>query len=118
MREWKAEQGLHSNDEGRLPSDLLALVNGLWDALRNKADIQANEYRQECDTKVAESQQHLAQSQQQNVALQAHIYQLEEKLHQQTACTHQLQSALNREQQNNAALTERAGSLEGCVAIL
>jgi hypothetical protein len=40
LREWKAQHGLHCNDDGRLPSDLLGIVNGLWDALRNKADTQ------------------------------------------------------------------------------
>jgi chromosome segregation ATPase len=112
LREWKTEQGLHNGDEGQLPSDLQALVNGLWDALCNKSDTQANAYRQDCDIKVVEMQKHLAQSQQQNMALQARIHQLEEMLHQQTECSSQLQNKLILEQQDNATLTERAASLE------
>lgn len=56
LREWKAQHGLSRDSDSRLPSDLLGIVNGLWDALRNKADIQIDSYRQESDIKLIQLQ--------------------------------------------------------------
>lgn len=47
LREWKAQQGLGSDNNSQLPSDLLGIVNGLWGALQHKADTQIEHYQLE-----------------------------------------------------------------------
>jgi hypothetical protein len=69
LREWKAHHGLSNDSDGRLPSDLLGMVNGLWDALRKKADEQINQYRQESDTKTSQLQQQLTEANQLEASL-------------------------------------------------
>jgi septal ring factor EnvC (AmiA/AmiB activator) len=112
LREWKAKQGLQNEDTGRLPTDLLALVTGLWDRLQEKVDKQTIEYQQTSDTKIAEIQQELHQCQHRQTEGQLKIHQLEEQLHQQTEENTQLKSALANAQQAKIIGEERATALE------
>lgn len=112
LREWKAQHGLHSNDNGRLPSDLLGIVNGLWDSLRNKADTEVTQYRQESDTKVVQLQQQLHQARQVEAGLQQNIHTLEESLHQKKETIQQLEARLITESQEKIKLSERLTAME------
>lgn len=112
LREWKAQHGLSSDSDGRLPSDLLGIVNGLWDALRNKADAQIDEYRQESDTKTAQIHQQVTQAQRLETSLRQNMHTLEEQLHQQKEEAQQLKASLITESQEKIRLSERASVLE------
>lgn len=114
LREWRAQQGLgsDSNGDGRLPSDLLGIVNGLWDALQNKADTQIEQYRLELDAKTVQIQQQLNQARQLETSLRQTIHTLEEQLHQQKEEIQQLKVRLITESQEKIKMTERAASLE------
>lgn len=112
LREWKAQHGLHNSDNGRLPSDLLGIVNGLWDSLRNKADTEVTQYRQESDTKVVQVQQQLHQARQAETAHQQNIHSLEESLHQKKETIQQLEAKLITESQEKIKLSERIIALE------
>lgn len=57
--EWKSKNGLQNDDDGMLPSDLLNVLKGLWDALQEKADNQAAENIKGYDEKTAQLQQQL-----------------------------------------------------------
>ncbi len=111
LREWKSQHGLQSNDDGRLPSDLLGVVHGLWDALCSKADRQVDGYRQESNTKFAQMQQQLLQSKQVEANLRQSIHALEEQLHQQKEVAQQLKTRLLKEEQDKIRLIERAAAL-------
>jgi chromosome segregation ATPase len=112
LREWKAQHGLGSDSDGRLPSDLLGIVNGLWDALQNKADEQINQYRQEADSKTVQIHQQLTQARQLETSLRQNIHTLEEQFHQQKTEAQQLNAKLMIETQEKIRVTERAASLE------
>lgn len=112
LREWKAQHGLSSDSDGRLPSDLLGIVNGLWDALRNKADAQIDRYAQESDRKLIQLQQELAQSRQLETNLRQNLHSLEEQLHQQVEDSRHLNAKLIAEEQEKIRVTERAKALE------
>jgi len=99
LREWKAKHGLHPDDEGKLPSDLLNFVNGLWLKIQEKADLQTQEYQHECDEKVSQLQQQLNQHQRLQAEEQKKIHALEEQLHQCVEKNKQLTSTLIIEQQ-------------------
>ena len=107
LREWKANHGLNSNDNGSVPSELSAMVKGLWERLQNKADHQVNEYQQEADAKVSQMQQQLNQLRQSQTNLQSNIHSLEEQLHHQTEKNERLMSKLTLEQQEKTKLVER-----------
>lgn len=108
LREWKAQHGLHGGDDGRLPSDLLGIVNGLWDALRNKADTQTEAFRRESDARLADVQQQLTQARQLETSLRQNMHTLEEQLHQKSEDTKQIKAKLIAEEQEKIRITERA----------
>lgn len=112
LREWRAQHGLSSDSDGRLPSDLLSIVNGLWDTLRNKADTQIEQYRLEFDTKTVQIQQQLTQARQLEASLRQTMHTLEEQLHQQNDGMQQLKAKLMTESQEKIRMTERAASFE------
>lgn len=112
LREWKAQHGLASDSDGRLPSDLLGIVNGLWDTLQHKADVQIDLYRQESETKSTQIQQQLVQARQLEASLRQNIHTMEEQLHQQNEEMQQLKARLITESHEKIKMTERAASLE------
>lgn len=112
LREWKTQQGLQNEDDGRLPADLLALVTGLWDRLQEKANKQTAEYQQASDAKITQIQQQLHQYQQRQTEGQLKIHQLEEQQHQQTEENTQLKAVLIAEQQAKIIGVERIAALE------
>lgn len=112
LRDWRNQQGIARGSDGAIPCELLGLVKGLWERLRDTVEQKAYDYQCESDAKVKQIQQQLAQAQQQNAELQKQCHQLEEKMHQQTEINHQLQGALVLEKQENAKISERATSQE------
>lgn len=112
LREWKSQHGLCNEDNGRLPSDLLGIVNGLWDALCSKAEAQIDGYRQEFDARITPIQQQLIQAKQLEASLRQHIHTLEEQFHQQKEEAQQLKARLVTEGQEKIRITERAAALE------
>lgn len=112
LREWRAQHGLSNDSDGRLPSDLLGIVNGLWDALQNKANEQINRYRQESDIKTIQIQSQLTEARQLEVNLRQTIHTLEEQLHQQKEETKQLAVKLMTETQDKIRHAERVSVLE------
>ena len=112
LREWKAQHGLGNDSDGRLPSDLLGIVNGLWDALQNKADEQINRHCQESDTKTIQIQQQLTEARQLEAGFRQNMHALEEQLHQQKEESKQLNARLMMESQEKARLSERVTAIE------
>jgi chromosome segregation ATPase len=112
LREWRAQYGLHRDDGNQLPSDLLGTVNGLWDALRSKADSQINEYRQAFDAKIGPLQQQLAQARQLETGLRQNLHTVEEELQQQKKETQQCNAKLLTQTQEKISLTARIAALE------
>ena len=94
LREWKAQQGLRPEDDSHLPPDLTELVKLLWDRVRQKADTQIANERQEFDAKIAETQQQYLQERRHHKNLQHRHHGLEEQLHQQTKDNQQLRATL------------------------
>lgn len=111
LREWKAKQGLSSHSDGRLPSDLLGMINGLWDALQKKADEQISQYRQESSSKMTEVQQQLINIKQIEASLRQTIHSLEEQLHQQKKEAQRLKVKLMTEEQEKIKAAERFAAL-------
>jgi chromosome segregation ATPase len=112
LRAWRAQHGLGSDSDGRLPSDLLGIVNGLWDTLQNKADTQIEQYRLEFDTKSVQIQQQLIQATRLEDSMRKTIHTLEEQLNQQNEGMQQLKAKLMTESQEKIRMTERTASLE------
>ncbi|MCD8524458.1 MAG: DNA-binding protein [Gammaproteobacteria bacterium] len=99
LREWKAQQGLRPEDDSHLPPDLTELVKLLWDRLRQKADNQIANERQEFDAKIMETQRQYHQEHKLHKDLQQNHHALEERLHQQMEENKQLRATLIIEQQ-------------------
>ena len=112
LRDWRNQQGIARGSDGAIPSELLGLVKGLWERLRDTVEQKAYDYQCESDEKVKQTRQQLTQSQQQYAILQEQHHQLEEKLHQQTKIMNALQGTLALEQQEKAKITERSASQE------
>ncbi len=112
LREWKAQYGLSSDDTSRLPSDLLRIVNGLWDGLQHKADAQIEQYQLEFEAKTVQLQQQLVKAAQLEASLRQNIHTLEEQLHQQKEEAQQLNATLTIEGQEKIRLAERTAALE------
>lgn len=108
LRDWRNQQSIARGSDGAIPSELLGLVKGLWERLRDSVEQKAYDYQCEADEKVKQIQQHFTQSQQQYAVLLEQHHQLEEKLHQQTKMITDLQSTLVFEQQEKAKIAERA----------
>ena len=103
---------LDSGDDGRLPSDLLAIVNGLWDTLQNKAEAQIEGYRQESEAQVSQILQQLTQARQLEANVRQNTHILEEQLHQQKEEVQQLTAMLMTESQEKIRMTERVAAFE------
>ena len=112
LRELKAQQGLRPEDDSHLPPDLTELVKLLWDRLRQKAESQIKNERQEFEAKIAETQQQYHQEHKLHKDLQHKHHVLEEQLHQQIEESKQLRATLIIEQQETVKLTERVASFE------
>jgi chromosome segregation ATPase len=112
LRDWRNQQGIARGIDGAIPSELLGLVKGLWERLRDTVEQKAYDYQCEADEKVKQIQQRFTQSQQQYAALQEQHHKLEEKLHQQAKTINELQASLVQEQQEKAKIAERAASQE------
>lgn len=97
-----------------IPSDLAEVVKTLWDRLKQKADTQITNERQQFETKTIEIQQQLHQEHRLQQDLQQKNHVLEEQLHQQTEENKQLKAMLIIEQQEKIKLTERVTSFESC----
>lgn len=107
LRDWRDQQGIVRGSDGAIPSELLGLVKGLWERLRDTVEQKAYDYRREADEKVKQISQQLSQSQQQYKSLQEQHHKLEEKLHQQIKTTDETQDKLTIEQQEKSKLAER-----------
>jgi chromosome segregation ATPase len=112
LREWRNQQGIARGSDGAIPSELLDLVKGLWERLRDTVEQKAYDYQCEADDKVKQIQNQLIQYQQQYTSLQEQHHKLEEKLHQQTKMANELQSTFFIEQQEKVKITERYASQE------
>jgi chromosome segregation ATPase len=112
LRDWRNQQGIARGSDGAIPSELLGLVKGLWERLRDTVEQKAYDYQCESDEKVKQTQQQLTQSQQRYAVLQEQHHQLEEQLHQQAKMVDELKNTLVLEQQEKAKITERSASQE------
>jgi chromosome segregation ATPase len=112
LREWKAKHGLHNDDDGTLPNDLLSVVKGLWNAMQEKSDNQTAEYQKETDEKTAQLQTQVNQIKQRESNLQQKIHTLEEQLHKKIEERDALKAAFIAENQEKIQMVERASNLE------
>jgi chromosome segregation ATPase len=112
LREWKAKHGLHNDDGATLPSDLLSVVNGLWNVMQEKADNQTAEYQKETAEKTAQLQTQVNQIKQHESDLQQKIHALEEQLHKKTEKCDALKAAFIAVNQEKIQMVERASNLE------
>lgn len=112
LREWKAQQGMRPEDDSHLPPDLTELVKLLWGRVRQKADTQIANERQEFDAKITETQQYYHHELKLHKDLQHKHHALEEQLHQHIQENKQLKATLIIEQQEKVKLTERVASFE------
>jgi hypothetical protein len=112
LREWKAKHGLHNDDGPTLPSDLLNVVNGLWNVMQEKADKQAAEHQKETDEKTAQLQTQVTQIKQRESDLQQKIHALEEQLHKKAEECDALKAAFTAESQEKIQMVERAVNFE------
>jgi len=112
LREWKAQQGLRPEDDSHLPPDLTEIVKLLWDRLRQKADAQVDNEREQAEAKVADIQQKYHQEYKLHQELQQRHHGLEEQCYQQNETIKQLKATLIIEQQEKVKLTERVASFE------
>lgn len=112
LRDWREQQGINRSSDAAIPSELLGLVKGLWERLRDTVEQKAYDYRCQADEQIKQINRELAQSQQQYSSLQQQAHLLEEKLHQQTAILNETQSKLIIEQQENSKITERSATQE------
>ncbi len=78
LREWKAQQGLPAEDDGRLPVELNEAVKSLWENMQRKADAQVTSERQAFEAKTKEVEQQLRQSHLLQREQQQKIHALEE----------------------------------------
>ncbi|CAN5408525.1 hypothetical protein BH10PSE19_BH10PSE19_03690 [soil metagenome] len=112
LREWRTKHGLHNDDNGTLPSDLLTIVNGLWDAMQEKSDNQIAQYQQETDEKTAQLQTQVNQIKRQGSDLQQKIHALEEQLHKKTEECDALKTGFIAENKEKIQMIERASNLD------
>jgi len=112
LREWKADQGLSSTDPASIPSELLALVKGLWERLQSHSAAQAMDYQRESDGKVTEAREQVQLFVNRQGELETTIHHLEEQLAQQGQDNQQLQNDLNLERQEKTKLAAQVSAME------
>jgi hypothetical protein len=112
LREWKQQQGLPSDDDGSLPSELLSAVKALWERLQTKADDAIDSHQQECDAALREIQQQLNRYKAKDTEWQGRVHALEEKLHQQGEENKRLNAAFVGEQQEKVKAIGHVESLQ------
>ena len=106
LREWKAKNGHLAGADG-VPSELISMVKGLWERVKEEADKQIAQHEQESQRRIEEAQQRLDQEQKRNATLQAQTHQLEERLHEEKHLTSTLSQSLDEEKCGTVKLTER-----------
>lgn len=112
LREWKAQHGLAEESDGKLPTELQAMVNGFWDALCNKAEEKIDAHQKHTDEKLAEMEAQLTQIKQSESKLKLDLHTLEELKHRNEADLRALNATLAHEAQEKVKLAERAAALD------
>lgn len=112
LREWRAKHGLRNDDDSALPSDLLTVVNSLWNLMQEKSDNQIVQYQKETDEKTGNLQTQVNQIKQRESDLQKKIHSLEEQLHKKIEECDGLKAAFIAENQEKIQMVERASNFE------
>ena len=112
LREWKAHHHIENATEGTLPTELLALVKGLWQHLQDKAQDTIVQQQQILDKKLETNEQYLKEARQQAQQLQQQLDQQTAALATQTQTYQRLQQEHVEEQKAHSQHRARATLLE------
>lgn len=103
----KAWRSKNNEAQGKLPTELLSLVTGLWERLNQEADQRITNIENETNQQREELKQVLHQSQRDHQELKNKFHELEEHFFNEKQSTSELTQKLQDEQQEHAKLNER-----------
>lgn len=110
LKEWKSKTN-HIAGSDDIPQEIIGLIKGLWERLKNEADQKISIHEQEANTTIAEMSAALNTEQKTNVSLQSNLRNSEEQLHQQINLSNSLQQTLEEEKRTIIAINERNSAL-------
>lgn len=110
LKEWKSKTNqIPGSDD--IPQEIIALIKGLWERLKNEADQKISEHEQEANKTLAEITIAFNIEQKTNAHLQSNLRNTEEQLHQQINLSNSLQRTLEEEKRTLIAINERNNAL-------
>lgn len=110
LKEWKSKTN-HIPGSDDIPQEIIGLIKGLWERLKNEADQKISIHEQEANKTIAEMSAALNTEQKTNVSLQSDLRNIEEKLHLQINLFNSLQRTLEEEKRAYIAIYERNNAL-------
>lgn len=101
LKEWRAKQ---TDDHGKLPQELSALVTGLWERLQTQAEGRVMQMQTDYEKQLQDAQDKLHQAQKERLEIQQQLHQAVEEGVQKTQEKQVLQEQLQALQQAYARL--------------
>ena len=112
LKTWRSQASDAGLNDPTLPSELISLIKGLWENMRNKANDTITQHQTQCDEKMEAIEVKFENTKQALANLEKRNQETSALLQQKTDQADQLQTKLNLEQQETHKLSERIASLE------
>ncbi|MBS0357758.1 MAG: DNA-binding protein [Proteobacteria bacterium] len=112
LKNWKKQQEEKSGYAGKVPSELIFIVQGLWEKLHSAAELRITNTENDCLNKIQSIEQQFSEEQKQSALLQKNLLRLEEQLYTQNQINSSLKEELAQLTLEKTKFTERNQSLQ------
>lgn len=109
LKDWKMQQNPHQMQG--LPSELMAVITGLWQRLQDQAEIKIHEIKEELDLQIQHYHQQCQHYEQENHQLNEKIVEGEIKLNSANSRIEILEQEVTQQTQNHIKASEKIQSL-------
>ena len=109
LKQWRTQEGQSAGGSSAtgLPSELTALVTGLYERLQNEADLKIEGVIQDTQSGLADTRQALSESNTKNASLEKEVQSLTEKLREALETGTHYKTELEKESRNVLSLTTK-----------
>lgn len=112
LKAWKEQNGISHPDEDHIPTDLLAMVKGLWQHLQDKATLQINQYHATANEKIQNAEQNYHAAEKKYSEIYYSLQKIKSELQQQQQENQLRQNNIIQLEHEKAKLTERNETLK------
>ena len=112
LKTWRSQVSDVRLHDATLPAELISLIKGLWETMRDKANESITQHQTQCDEKIKDVEVTLKNQQNELTHSNQQLQETSTLLQHKTAHAEQLQTKLTLERQEIHKLNERIASLK------